>query len=515
MAGETKHVRVGIADLDAERLDTGFYSAAYFSARDALSSFGPQVQSIGQLCEPWSFGAYALTSEIEWTDMSGIPFLKAESLDSPLLDEDALSYVTEATHRRLKKSQAGPGDIVVSTSGTVGRVAVVPAAMPRVNSNQDTIKFNPSSAEIDNHFVAVQLCSSLGQALMNREAGGAVQQHIYLYNFRRLPLLLPIRDVQSYIGGKVREAEALRTAARSTLMLVESRQRRLIPVLSSGTKKGSTRVGVGRIAERLDAEFYPGEVDVYFDEYQGLVTSLEALCTAVLSGTTLPTTEGAGVFQATVANLSATFLEAEFRRVKAPTRSDKQVQDGDLLICAAAHNASYIGKDITFATTGGKTIVPSTEVLLVRPDRNKVPSSYLRAYLESPIGYLQIQACVRGISAHLYPADLSMIRVPVPAVVEAERAEWFALDDALVTAAEQQRSAKLLTTAARLLVEALIERRLTEADLITAHKNPEADRALLQRLTPEGIDAPNAPPLFPDLDRLASLLAEAQTEDAS
>ena len=35
-----------------------------------------------------------------------------------------------------------------------------------------------------------------------------------------------------------------------------------------------------------------------------------------------------------------------------------------------------------------------------------------------------------------------------------------------------------------------------------------ADRALLRRLTRQGLDVPGQPPLFPDLDALYTLLAQ-------
>ena len=67
-----------------------------------------------------------------------------------------------------------------------------------------------------------------------------------------------------------------------------------------------------------------------------------------------------------------------------------------------------------------------------------------------------------------------------------------------------------LVASARLLIEALIEHNVTETELVAAHKDPEADRALMARLSASGLDATDAAPLFPDFDRLEELLKEAQ-----
>jgi type I restriction enzyme S subunit len=68
------------------------------------------------------------------------------------------------------------------------------------------------------------------------------------------------------------------------------------------------------------------------------------------------------------------------------------------------------------------------------------------------------------------------------------------------------------------LIEALIEGKVTEAELVNAQEALErgdktADRALLSRLTRKGVDVSGEPPLFPDLDALYALLA--QTEPAT
>jgi type I restriction enzyme S subunit len=70
-----------------------------------------------------------------------------------------------------------------------------------------------------------------------------------------------------------------------------------------------------------------------------------------------------------------------------------------------------------------------------------------------------------------------------------------------------------------MLIEALIDGKVTETDLVAAQEALErgdnsADRALLRRLTRQGIDAPDQPPLFPDLDALYTLLAESGGHDA-
>ena len=117
-----------------------------------------------------------------------------------------------------------------------------------------------------------------------------------------------------------------------------------------------------------------------------------------------------------------------------------------------------------------------------------------------------------------YPAiDESVpLKVLVPRyadeVVREKGARWYQSFHAQVLAEK-------LTTAAKLLVEALIEGKVTEAELVLAQEALErgdatADRALLRRLTRQGLDVPGQPPLFPDLDALYTLLNQTKTADS-
>ncbi|UUC85094.1 hypothetical protein NPN27_08130 [Stutzerimonas stutzeri] len=509
-------VRVPVADFSSERLDTGFYSKEFYAARAQIERSSLSLEPIGAVCEPWQFGAYALCNDIVWSnEKDGVPFLKAEAIESPLVNDSALSYVTKATHSLLSKSALKAGDIIMSTSGTVGRLAVLPDSIPFANSNQDTIKFSLSGTSYDSHFVAAWLTSKYAQAFMNREAGGAVQQHIYLYNFKRLPLLKISPTAQQYIGEKVRQAERLRAWTRLTETQINQYHQRLVPQQTGLDFAKRVRVVTpARMSERLDAHFYPGVVDEYLRLHQGEFKPLGKLCATIYNGQTQPETGSShSCQQITVTNLSSSFLGGVPRDVEAPRKNEKFLKAYDVLMCNAAHNKSYIGKDLTFVHSEA-AILPSTEVMTIRVDRNQVPASYVRAYLLTKLGYVQIQSTIRGITAHSYPDDMALLDIYVPDVADKDKEEWFACDEKLALAGKACEVATKLTNAAKLLVEALIEGQLTEAELLTAEKalqagNDRLDRFILSRLNTGGIDG-QGPALFGDLDELYHLLTQAE-----
>ncbi|MEQ8819809.1 MAG: restriction endonuclease subunit S [Sumerlaeia bacterium] len=501
-----RHVTVASKEMSEERLDTGFYSREFFESREILDRSGIPYVPIGSACEPWQFGAYALCNEIEWSDeKDGVPYLKAEALGTPLLRLESLMYVTPRTHSLLVKSRVRPGDIVVATSGTIGPCAILPETFVAANSNQDTIKFNPSAAGFDNYFVTAWLSTKFALAYMKKEGGGAVQQHIYLYNFKRLPLLNPLPPAQTYIGDKVRQAERLRARARE----LEGESSRLTSVHHVAEATQSPNPRTNRVTPtdmwpRLDSKYYG------------------ARALATLKATQV---DGARIGDFVI-NVSNGFEERSFVDVGKPYITVTEVSSGRL----DADHAPHIDKAVSIPP---KAIIHERCVLVVRTgsigtavkvfheDSGMAISSHLirlefedektaactAAFLNSPAGkILQHKISYGAVQPQIGQEELLALSVPQQFVDQADK--LLQSENARESAI---RFSARLTTAAKLLVEALIEGQVSEADLVAAQKALEAgdrsaDRAILQRLTRKGMDAHGEPALFPDLDALYDAL---------
>ena len=314
-------------------------------------------------------------------------------------------------------------------------------------------------------------------------------------------------DAQRYIGDKVRQAEQLRERARVLEADVASAHSRYVPPPTGiDFGKRTRRLAARDMTERLDAHFYPAAVEQYVRQ-AGMTRSLGELTSLLVSGQTQPEAE-VGVHQATVTNLGRSFVEGTLRLVTKPNNDSRRLEPHDLLLCNAAHNKSYIGRDVCYCQVDG-AVYPSTEVMVLRVDRSQIPASFIRHYLKSEIGYLQIQSTIRGITAHSYPGDVRTLKIPIPQVQSSEKDEWFANDDKMLMAGRCVDTAHHLTSGAKILVEQLIEGAITETDLVAAQQALEsgdrtADRALLQQLR-QGDDA-DAASLFTDLDDLYELI---------
>lgn len=501
--------RITPSVLTEDRLDASYYGTRYLKNEAFLKKCGLPLAPIGTLTDKCNCGATPKevvydgmgTGLVRTTDVRPNVFL-AEGV----LRTSGLRVSPEAS------VAAVPGDLLYTMSGTIGYAAVVHDGVDVV-SFSNTIaraRFSSKSGQ-DPRFTAAFFNCQYGYTQSLRLVSGGIQGHVMPNPFKRLPVPTPNFDAQRYIGDKVRLAERLRERARSLESNVgQIHARYIVPPTGIDFGKRTRRLASRSLTERLDAHFYPSAVEQYFKQSGLGARSLDRLTTVVVNGQSQPEHEG-GVPQATVTNLGRSFVEGSLRTVKRPSDVDRALRPHDLLLCNAAHNKTYIGRDVTYSQVDG--VYPSTEVMVIRVDRSQLPASYVRQYLKTEIGYLQIQSTIRGITAHSYPGDVKQIEVPVPTVPADEQPAWFATDDMMLAAGRCADAAKVLTGVATQLVEHLIEGKLSEADLSAAQKALESgdrgfDRSILQALRQNGNPAQ---PLIADLDGLYVLLDDQET----
>ena len=452
-----------------------------------------------------------------------IPYLTTKQVSGLYAHLDGCKYITKEADQEWTHCRVPDGAIVLNKSGNVGAAAIVSCApFSYVSTVSDLINIRPRPAgsaspgkPIDGGYLVVFLNSPYGQSQLQRLSGGAVFDHVSLYAIPDVRVFEPSVLAQRYIGDKVRQSERLRVQAKTLEERVaELHAKYVVPPSGIDLGKRTRRLPSRDLTERLDAHFYPAAVEQYLEQVGGTPQSIQSLSTLVSNGQTQPEAE-TGVLQATVTNLGRSFVEGQLRTVERPNGEQRTLAAHDLLLCNAAHNKSYIGRDVTYCQLDGG-LCASTEVMVIRVNRGLVPASFLRHYLKSDIGYLQIQATIRGITAHSYPGDVKLVKVPVPNVPPDARAAWFATDDQMLRAGIRVDTAELLIAAAAQLVELLVEGRLSDGELAAAQKGLESgdrthDRSLLQTLRRK--DRADSLALFPDVDALYALLDDEEAEE--
>lgn len=500
---------VRVSSALEDRLDAGFYNPAALAVVDKIRSAG-RLRTLGNaILDGYRVVYHGIDRVSGGKAETSIPFLSPTQIDQEgAIDFDSADRVPAYYSRDYPKGVARAGELLVEVKGNVSKVAVVPDAFPHGLMISGSLYKAILREGDDSRFVLAFLKSAHGQVLKNRLTSNTIIDYIAKDALYSIPLPSALPLAQRYIGDKVRQAERLRTQALELeARVAKIHTNYILPPVGIDFGRHTRRLPSRDLTERLDAHFYPAAVEQYLKQVGGQPKPLEKLTSLVTNGHTQPEAE-VGVLQATVTNLGRSFLGGELRTVERPSDDSRMLSAHDLLLCNAAHNKSYIGRDVTYCQTD-VGIYPSTEVMVLRVDREQVPASFIRHYLKSQIGFLQIQSTIRGISAHSYPGDVKLIKVPLPNVPAGERAEWFATDDRMLRAGHCVDMARLLTDAATQFVELLVEGKLSEADFVAAQTGLESgdqsgDRALLQTLRRSGNGDRSA--LFIDLDALYVLL---------
>ena len=497
------------------RLDSWFYNPKALDVDNTLNQLG-NCYALKELVDD----KRKITNGVRGPDWkeSTYKLIRLQDCKNWIVDSDNAASISVDQYIENKRCALKEHDIVVAIGGYVGNASVVNEPATAVIGQHSAMLSYKEGGLVDSRYLVAFLNSSHAEIIFDRFVSGTVQAGVNLEDLRDLPAPVFDFSAQRYIGDKVRQAEKLRAWAKKVEVDVNSFHQQFIPGQSKLDFSRKTRfVSRERMTDRFDAHFYPGVVEDYLASKTSTFQLLGKVTATVFNGQTQDETEGSSaVDQITVANLSRDYVKGKPRRVSKPGSNDKFTKRHDLLICNAAHNKSYIGRDVTYYHSENP-VLPSTEVMVIRVDRNELPASFVRTYLLTKLGFVQVQSTIRGITAHSYPVDMKKLDIPVPDVPAPLRDEWFACDVQMAQAGYACEVASKLTSAAKFIVEALIEGRITEQQLINAQQavvadDTSLDQDILARLTTKGFDV-DGDPLFADLDQLYDLLAQSHQMD--
>ncbi len=128
---------------------------------------------------------------------------------------------------------------------------------------------------------------------------------------------------------------------------------------------------------------------------------------------------------ASLTNRGINWASVQFAPGEFLGRPGSEALNGDVVFTSSAHSAAHIARkvdvisDIPASLAGRVTFVGEALRLRLKPDP-LFPPHYVAAALRGALGGEQIRRCTRGITSHVYPADvLEYVRVPTPSAAVA------------------------------------------------------------------------------------------------
>ncbi len=171
-----------------------------------------------------------------YTTTGGVPMLNTGNIGRGRLDLSNFHSITRDFHRSQRKSQVGPGDIVVARHGESGRSAVVPASVPEANCLNIVI-VRPGPTMCGDYF-ALLFNSTLVQERLQALQGGAVQGVVNTSDIAGLRLPTPPVAEQRATFSKLvesgRSSDVLHAKLRGQIERLEEYRQALITAAVTG-----------------------------------------------------------------------------------------------------------------------------------------------------------------------------------------------------------------------------------------------------------------------------------------
>jgi type I restriction enzyme S subunit len=474
---------------------------------------------------------------------SGIHIVSPTNFTDFFLDLSNTKKLGEQFRNSFSDFQLESGRILFALVGDVGHACVVPNPAPDAISYRRTANLRLTG--IDPYFVCTFLNTNLGACQLSRMSTGVIQAQVRLEDSATVLVPSVQPSAQKYIGDKVRQAERLRAfgnqmmaSARAVIELINDGQllsaeveednfswtSAIDRVANPNTKIDAKhdRVNAKLLGDRIDSWFYKpefvrGDARLQAISESGVQTpTLESF--ASVSYGFMPTedywssNEGALFLRVTNIqdNLRLDLSKLEFVNPKLSKAPRYRLQEDDI-VCVQCGNST--GRIALISSRCNDWVFPSF-ALRLRLKNKEWDAAYVAGYLASRLGQSQIQRTISITSVRPNTTKPAIEAVTVPKLpLRTQQLVGKHLRNA-ISCVEQSVP---LCDAAKLLVEALIERKVTEDELIYAQTRLEqgddsADRAILSRVFAGGLDATSTPPLFPDLDAYYETLKMVERE---
>lgn len=442
-----------------------------------------------------------------YAEDAGLFCIKPKNTNEMIVSLEELSYIQPASKDEVAGQRLQRGDIVItrSGSGTIGRASIF-LSDEEVYTNDHLFIVRTDSA--DSHYTCAFLNTYWGHRLLEAGISGSTGQlNLSNEHIKGITLYTPAELAQKYIGDKIRQAERLRAWAKELRSSVDKVLDQLgLP--TADEPEMINRVSTERLETRLDPRPYRTHYINLVDRIKAIKHSYVSEVAELASGCPVSSNdfiEGGEVPLVRIRNIGFDeFIDLDTGVTKELHKDEAKYQ--------AKENMIVLGMDGIFRTQ----FFLSDELPMLVNQRvgmltaNDIRAELLTHWLNRPEGQMQLnQWAVKTTVEHTSLSDIGRVRIPrLEADVEAD------LANKLLGARRAYRYSRFLTTSAKLLVEALIEGRLTEAELLAAEKalqagNDRLDRLILSRLNTDGIDG-QRPALFGDLDELYHLLTQAE-----
>ena len=403
--------------LSGGRLDAKYWLPAIRELQKAIQNGKYKSQKLGDFITAIRYG---LSTANDYVDF-GIPFLRILNLKNDGIDVSNVVYLSEDQKDEIGKAVVHEGDLLISRSGSVGIVVVVPKEAENFAFGSFMIKFCLNE-KINKQFIAAWLNSEASRKLIEREKIGAIQGNITIETIKNFDIPIPPLSVQNEVVKKIQEAYEQK----------KKKETEILKILSSIDDFVLGELGIDMPRERAERVFQiwsdeiEGRIDPffykpYFKTLQRAIESKNYSELGELVEFAKETWDQKSVFDnqfpyIEISNIDTSngeIAKTDFVPVaEAPSRAKMVVREGDIIVSTTRPNRGAI----TPILKEQDGFIASTGFAILRDLKNsKVLKDYLFVALRTSLSLRQMEQRTTGGN---YPAitteDLRKIKIVVP-----------------------------------------------------------------------------------------------------
>ena len=148
---------------------------------------------LSELCEKITDGEHGGVERIT----QGHPFLNAKHIQkNGSIDWSTITFIGDADHRRIyKRCNPEKGDILLTTTGTIGNVAIMPE-YEEVSMDRGITLLKINHKKVTSEFMAEMLKQESIQIQMGANVHASAIGHLFMNKVKKLPAILPAMEKQ-------------------------------------------------------------------------------------------------------------------------------------------------------------------------------------------------------------------------------------------------------------------------------------------------------------------------------
>lgn len=340
-------------------------------------------------------------------------------------------FISENDFQRLKSFSVQKNDILMSCSGTIGKLVIIPEKFRKGVINQALLRIRLNE-NINLKYFLVIFRYIIEKLIEGNEFayGSAIRNIVSVKELKEIRVPLPPLEIQNKIVSLMDKAYSSKKSKETeSQKLLDSINDYVLDELKiKFTDIEEEKIYIVNSKELENTRTDPYYFNPKFDKILSTLeknkidlVSLKEVSEKISNGKTPPkddySDEGNLILKVNCLRNNKVLWQ-KLSCFKDGVPAVKTIKDKDILLLSSAHQGEYLGRNPCIAeipeNLKDKEVYFVGEIISISVNPKKINPYYLLAILKLKEYYLLVNREKRGQTSHLYPNDVGSVKIPLP-----------------------------------------------------------------------------------------------------